>query len=72
MVTCEPLITADAAAKILRLHPKTVKRLARTGVIPGMRIGRVWRFRASALDDWMNIQLEYPGRPCPEGNGGKL
>ena len=71
-MTCEPLITAEDAAALLKLHPKTVKRLASDGYIPGLKIGRVWRFRASALDAWMNLRLEYPGRPCPEGNGGKL
>src|SRR5207237_2681319 len=37
---CEPLITADRAAELLKLHPKTVKRLAQAGELPGMKIGR--------------------------------
>jgi excisionase family DNA binding protein len=39
---CEPLITADRAAELLKLHPKTVKKLAQAGELPGMKIGRVW------------------------------
>ena len=42
-MSCEPLITVDRAAELLGIHPKTVKRLAGEGVIPGMRIGKLWR-----------------------------
>lgn len=64
---CEPLITADQAAELLTLHPKTVKRLAKEGLLPAMKIGRVWRFRESSLDAWMNTHLKYSGHPSPKG-----
>jgi excisionase family DNA binding protein len=64
---CEPLITADRAAELLKLHPKTVKRLAQAGTLPGMKIGRVWRFRESSLDAWMSAQLQCSGHPSPKG-----
>jgi excisionase family DNA binding protein len=64
---CEPLITADRAAELLKLHPKTVKRLAQAGTLPGMRIGRVWRFRESSLDAWMSARLQCSGHPSPKG-----
>jgi len=56
--TCEPLVDAKEAARILRIHPKTVKEMAGKGHIPGLKIGSVWRFRASALDEWVNAQLQ--------------
>ena len=62
---CEPLITAELAGKLLKLHPKTVKRLAQAGQIPAMKIGRVWRFRASALDAWMISRLQFSRHPSP-------
>jgi excisionase family DNA binding protein len=64
---CEPLITADQAAALLKLHPKTVKRLAQVGELPGMKIGRVWRFRESSLDAWMSARLQCCGHPSPKG-----
>jgi excisionase family DNA binding protein len=64
---CEPLITADRAADLLKLHPKTVKKLAQAGKLPGMKIGRVWRFRESSLDAWMSAQLQYGSHPSPKG-----
>jgi excisionase family DNA binding protein len=69
---CEPLMTADEAGRLLGIHPKTVKRLAAEGVIPGMRIGKLWRFRASALDAWMNSEIQCARRPCPEPKGDEL
>ncbi|MFI5090768.1 MAG: helix-turn-helix domain-containing protein [Terriglobales bacterium] len=69
-IPCEPLIDATEAGAILKVHPKTAKRLAAEGVIPAMKIGKLWRFRASALDAWMNSQLHSSGHPCPEKRGG--
>jgi excisionase family DNA binding protein len=67
LTRCEPLITADRAAELLRLHPKTVKKLAQAGELPGMKIGRVWRFRESSLDAWMSARLQCCGHPSPKG-----
>jgi excisionase family DNA binding protein len=67
--TCEPLIDAGRAAALLDVHPKTVKRLAAQGLIPGMKIGKLWRFRASALDDWMRAQIDSARHPCPTLEG---
>jgi excisionase family DNA binding protein len=49
----EPLLDSDEAAALLRIHPKTLQRLARTGEIAGIQIGRLWRFRVSALNRWL-------------------
>ncbi len=66
---CEPLIDAHQAADLLEIHPKTVKRLAARGTLPGMRIGRLWRFRASLLDAWLKSRLDLSGHPCPDTKG---
>jgi len=65
-IGCEPLIDAPAAARLLKVHPKTVKRLANDGILPGMRIGKLWRFRASILDAWMKAQLNCSSHLCPK------
>jgi excisionase family DNA binding protein len=53
----EPLLDSDQAAAILLLHPKTLQRMARRGDIRALQIGKVWRFRASVLDEWIQQQL---------------
>jgi len=57
MAPIEPLIDAHEAAKLLRLHPVTVREMAARREIPGLKIGKVWRFRASSLDEWVNSRL---------------
>ena len=49
----ERLLDSEEAARLLRIHPKTLQRMARNGDIRGVQIGKLWRFRASHLNDWM-------------------
>ena len=44
------VITAEEVAKYLRIHPYTVRRLARDGKLPGFRVGGQWRFRKDEID----------------------
>jgi len=45
-----PLLTSTQAAERLRLHPKTVVRMARDGRLPAVKVGTGWRFRPDQLD----------------------
>ena len=49
----EPLLDSAEAAALLKIHPKTLQRMARNGEITGIQIGKLWRFRASALNQWL-------------------
>ena len=40
----DEILTATEAAELLKVHKRTVYRLAEEGVIPGTRIGHRWRF----------------------------
>jgi excisionase family DNA binding protein len=59
----EPLLTPSEAAAYLRVHAKTVIRLARRGQIPGLRLGKHWRFRHSDLAAWAEIRVSSNGQP---------
>lgn len=48
----EPLLDSEQAAAYVRVHKKTLQRYARNGLVVGLRIGKLWRFRASDLDEW--------------------
>jgi excisionase family DNA binding protein len=52
-VAFERVLNTEEAAALLQIHPKTLQKLAREGGVPGFRIGDLWRFRASALDEWL-------------------
>ena len=49
----EPLLDSEEAAALLKIHPKTLQKLARNGEVSAIHIGKLWRFRASALDEWV-------------------
>jgi excisionase family DNA binding protein len=47
------ILTAEEVAQWLQLHPDTVRIKARTGEIPGRKIGREWRFSRRQLLEWI-------------------
>jgi len=51
--------TAEEIAKYLRVHPYTVKRLARAGKVPGFKIGEQWRFDKEEIDGWKKSQKKH-------------
>ena len=52
----EPLLDSDEAAELLRIHPKTLQRMARNHQIHGIQVGKLWRFRASDLETWLRTK----------------
>ncbi len=42
--------TVDEVAKILRLHPYTVRRLCREKRVPAFKFGGQWRFRKEEIN----------------------
>ena len=57
-------LTCDEAGQLLRAHPRTIKRMAARGEIPGhFRFGR-WFFYSSELDSWMRMELNSSSHSC--------
>ena len=52
----EPLLNSHQAAQLLDIHHKTLQKLARRGEIHGSHVGKLWRFRASDLNAWLERQ----------------
>lgn len=51
------MMTLEEVAGYLRLHTSTIYRLARAGIIPGVKIGGQWRFNQERVDEWL-VQQE--------------
>ncbi len=49
--------TTEETATFLKIHPRTVTRMASSGEIPAFRIGSHWRFRPSDVDSWMRQRV---------------
>ena len=53
----EPLLDLAEAAGLLRIHPQTLKKMAIRRVVPAIKVGRLWRFRASDLQEWVDSRV---------------
>ncbi len=60
----EALLTSAEAARVLKIHPKVVERMAKRGEIPALKVGKFWRYRATALDAWIEAKLKSGCQPC--------
>ena len=58
------MLTIDEVATYLKLHPLTVRRLARRGDIPAVKIGRQWRVKRDLLERWVEEgSMSKPDKP---------
>jgi len=48
------VMTSVEAAEYLKMHVKTVCRLAKERKIPAKKVGSEWRFLKSVLDRWLS------------------
>jgi len=48
------IMTTREVAKYLRLHEITITKHAAKGLIPAIRLGKVWRFDKDAIDKWIS------------------
>ncbi len=53
----EQLLDSDEAGALLKIHPKTLQKMARNGEITGVQVGRLWRFRASVINEWLEHKM---------------
>lgn len=53
----ERFVDADEAATVLCVHPKTLQRWSRQGIVPAHPIGegrrKYWRYLVSELEAWL-------------------
>jgi len=56
-LTFEQLLDSDEAAALLKIHPKTLQKMARNGEITGVQVGRLWCFRASVINEWLEQKM---------------
>jgi excisionase family DNA binding protein len=45
----DEILTVGQVSKLLKLHRRTIYKLAQKGMIPGWRVGKSWRFLKSEI-----------------------
>lgn len=62
----DEILTVKDVASYLKLSELSLYRLLRDRKIPAFKIGQQWRFRRSALDEWIDkrsIEEAQPEKP---------
>jgi excisionase family DNA binding protein len=59
----DDILDVDQAAKLLRLTAPTVRQMASRNLLPGRRLGKLWRFSRKKL-----IEFIEAGNPCLSTN----
>lgn len=54
----QKILTLSEVSELLQVHPITVYRLIKQGKLPYFRIGRVLRFDADQLENWLLLKQE--------------
>ena len=71
----EPYVDAKEGAAFLRIHPKTLMRLARHGIVPAYSfsdgVRRHWRFLLTELDTWMRSRVNSTPHPVRSVSQGR-
>ncbi|MCF8142735.1 MAG: helix-turn-helix domain-containing protein [Deltaproteobacteria bacterium] len=61
------IMTTRELSPYLRLHEITICKYVEEGVIPGVRIGRVWRFDKAEIDKWIGESMaNQKGKKMPK------
>jgi excisionase family DNA binding protein len=55
----EAFLTTEEVLSYLKITPRTIYRLIRSGELPAVRIGRQWRFRREDLDRWLERRRAF-------------
>ena len=62
----DTILTIDELAVYLKLSKSTLYHFARDGKVPGVKVGRHWRFHKEAIDAWIGA-----GQSRPASQGGR-
>ena len=52
------VLTIEELADYLKISKSTLYKLAQSGALPGIKVGRHWRFHREAIDEWLKNHPE--------------
>lgn len=50
-------MTVEEVAEYLRIRPTTVYEWAKSGKIPAVKMGRLWRFESEEIEAWVKTGI---------------
>lgn len=49
----DDIVTLQEVSALLRVAPRTMRQWAEMGIIPAFKVGKLWRFRRSEVNEWL-------------------
>ena len=71
-MAAEPWVTAEEIARHLGVAKDTIYRWRELKGLPAHKIGRLWKFQISEVDEWGRLggaDEHETGTPTPSGSG---
>jgi excisionase family DNA binding protein len=59
------MLTAKDMQSLLQVDRSTIYRMAETGRLPAVKVGKQWRFPSDSVDNWLKAQASAP-LPVPQ------
>ena len=59
-MTDEPLMSVKDLAEYLQVDMSTIYIWSQRGQIPAMKVGKMWRYRRSEIEEWLNQRRSQP------------
>lgn len=60
-------MTVEQLSAYLQIAKSTLYKLAQEGKLPGQKVGRHWRFRKDATDQWLDERRGEPSGAMTRG-----
>jgi PTS system nitrogen regulatory IIA component len=62
-MTDDQLMSVRELADYLNINISTVYTWSQRGQIPAMKVGNMWRYRRSEIEEWLNQRRSQPTEP---------
>lgn len=69
-MSIDDVLNVAEASSRLKVHPETVRQMARAGSIPARKVGKEWRFSWAALLRWLDNSAEQKQQERPKTSFG--
>ena len=53
----DEILTIEQVARFFQMKPQTIYKWAQEGKIPGVKLGKEWRFRKDMIDEWLDTSI---------------
>ncbi len=63
----DDVLDPKEVAALLKVHPRTVVNWANQGVLPGCKIGDLWRFRRQVIEEQIKKKEEQSALSIRQG-----